>query len=251
MLFTLSTFKSFAPEVSLLFYQIAFYQILYLLYHCCPLTNSDLYCACADYLDEPYLRRSSFNFIQRHIKSFFAPEKSEQGDNVIYIMFSAGAALWLAGTAQLLLSAISQNSVFLSGIFNQEQAGSTLILLIIIVLPIISGIVISSYLMYKFFINSVCSIPIFQTSRNMVVLLFSIAVCLLFFIRITDQSTRHVLYVILTLASTIIIITKTLQIAKAQAKSHSKTQSLAIALFMGFLVHLYYLRFFLTKLPTY
>ncbi|MCH2207090.1 MAG: cyclic nucleotide-binding domain-containing protein [Lentisphaerales bacterium] len=231
VLLTLSTLKSFSPEASLLFYQIAFYQILYLLYHCCPLINSDLYLACADYLDELYLRRSSMNFIQSHIKSFFAPERSEKGDNIIYIMFCAGALLWLAGTAQLLLTAISQNSAILSGLFNENQATSTLILLGALILPIISGIIISSYLMYKFFINSVTSLSLFQASRNMVALMFSIAVCLLFLIRVTDESTRYILYIILAIASALIVITKSLQLAKAQAKSHAKMQSLAIVLF--------------------
>ena len=208
VLLLLSSLPKMPTELSLLFYQVAFYMYIYLLYHCCPLINSDLYLACSDYLDEHYLRRSSVNFIQSHIKNFFAPNKSESSDNVIYIMFCAGAALWIAGTAQLLLSAISQNSAILSGVFNKEQAVSTLILLTILVLPIICGIIISSYLMYKFFINSVCSIPTFQLSRNMVVLIFSIALTLLFLIRITDNSTRYTLYLILSISAMIISISK-------------------------------------------
>ena len=230
--FFLSNYSKTDPNLSLLYYQAAFYMIIYLLYHCCPLTNSDLYLACSDYLDEHYLRKSSFNFIQSHIKSFFAPEKSEKGDNVVYIMFCAGAALWIVGSAQFLLSAISQNSAFISGIFDKEQAASTLFLFAIIILPILSGIIVSSYFMYKFFIKSVLSIPTFQISRNMIILIFTIALILLFLIRITDDSTRYVLYLVLALAALVMSLFKSFSLAKFQSGSLASIQGYALTLFV-------------------
>ena len=232
ILFFLSNYSKADANISLLYHQVAFYLIIYLLYHCCPLINSDLYLACSDYLDEHFLRKSSFNFIQSHIKSFFAPEKSEKGDNVIYIMFCAGSALWIVGSAQFLLSAISQNSAFISGIFDKEQALSTLILFILILLPVLSGIIISSYFMYKFFIKSVWSIPAFQVSRNMIILIFVMALILLFLIRITDDSTRHVLYMALALAAIVTSLFKSLVSAKIQIGSLACVQGYSLALFI-------------------
>ncbi|MCM8530181.1 MAG: hypothetical protein NE330_03385, partial [Lentisphaeraceae bacterium] len=228
---TIEKHTKLSPDTAVLLFQIGFYLLLYCLYHCCPMINSDLYVACSDYLDEKHLRKSSVSFVQNHIQSFFAPAKKQSGDTVIYIMFSAGTLLWIAGTAQLLLLALSQNSKIISGIFDNNKEATAYILPVLFLLPILVAICISSYLFYRFIVKSVTSISTFKISKNMIMLAFSMTAALLLLLRATDHSTRDVIYHIIIIAATILTFCYAWKLKKKFSGSSFKLYLTGISIF--------------------
>ena len=221
------------PEVSTLLFQIAFYMVIYLFYQCCPLLNNDLYRACADYLDEPYLRKASFSFITRHFKGFFSSQEDEQGDSVIYMMYAAGALLWITCTAQLLLSALSQNSVILSGLFTSGKSASSWIILIVILLPVISGFIASSILIYKFFVKTITSFSTFKNSRNLIILSALIIVGSVFFLRLLSPKNQLFALAVLTFLGLILAIKHSLLLSRLLNKSQEQPQYFTLPILCG------------------
>ena len=213
-----------APEMETLLVQIAFYLILYLVYQCCPLLNNDLYLACADYLDEPYLRKASFSFISSHLKRFFSPGEDESGDSVIYMMYSAGVLFWIICTAQLLLTTLSQNSAVLSSLFNTNKSMSSIILLIVILLPVISGFLTSIILIYKFTIKTVSSQEIFKNTRNLIIFAAICIFGIVMFLRILGENNRSAALTVLTYISLALTVKHSLLLSRVLKKSQEQLQ---------------------------
>ncbi|MCM8537910.1 MAG: cyclic nucleotide-binding domain-containing protein [Lentisphaeraceae bacterium] len=228
---TIEKHTKLSPDTATLLFQIGFYLLLYCLYHCCPMINSDLYVACSDYLDEKHLRKSSVSFVQNHIQSFFSPAKKQSGDTVIYIMYCAGTLLWVAGTAQLLLLALAQNSKIISGIFDNNKEASAYILPVLFLLPIFIAICISSYLFYRFIVKSVTSIKTFKVSKNMIMLAFGMTAALLLLLRATDQNTRSVIYHIIIIGATILATKYAWSLKKKFTASPFKAYLTCMAIF--------------------
>ena len=222
-----------APETSTLLFQIAFYLIIYLFYQCCPLLNNDMYRACADYLDEPYLRKSSFSFLSRHFKSFFSPSEDEQGDSVIYMMYAAGVLLWITCTAQLLLSTLSQNSSILSGLFTSGKSASSWIILILILLPVISGFIASIVMIYKFGIKTVTSQPIFKNTRNLIILSSALIFGLIFFLRLINEKNRMFALGVIIFIALVLSIKQSLLLTRLLNKSQEQPQYFTLPILCG------------------
>lgn len=215
---------SLAPQTSLLFFQISFYLIIYLFFQCCPLLNNDLYTACADYLDEPYLRKASVSFLSRHLKSFFSPSEDEQGDSVIYMMYAAGVLLWITCTAQLLLSTLSQNSSVLSGLFSSGKSFSSWLILILILLPVLSGFIASMIMIYKFIIKLVTSQAVFKNTRNLIILSAGLIFCFVFFFRLMSDKNRVFALGVITFIALTLSIKHSLLLTRLLKKSEEQPQ---------------------------
>ena len=211
-------------ETEVLMFQIAFYLILYLIYQASPILNNDLYMGCADYLDEPYLRKASFAFISRHFKRFFAQGEDEKGDNVIYLMYAAGVIFWITCTAQILLVTLSQNSSVLSGLFSTNKSASSWIILGLIILPVAVGFLTSIYLIYKFSLKSITSQDIFKNTKNLLILSAFLIFGLLMFTRIFDAGNRIIILNIFIYLSLFMAIKNSLILSRLLQKSQEQLQ---------------------------
>ncbi|MEN9360847.1 MAG: hypothetical protein RL095_2382 [Verrucomicrobiota bacterium] len=83
--------------------------LIVLLYQSCPFLNNDIYRGVIDHFREPFLRRASFKFIGRHLRSFFAGNAAAGGDSFLYISYNVVSLTWAAGSAFLLLTLATQN----------------------------------------------------------------------------------------------------------------------------------------------
>ncbi|MCM8528678.1 MAG: cyclic nucleotide-binding domain-containing protein, partial [Lentisphaeraceae bacterium] len=213
-----------APATEVLLFQIAFYLVIYLTYQCCPILNNDLYLACADYLDEPYLRKASFSFVTRHFKRFFSASGDESGDSVIYMMFCAGVLFWITCTAQFLLTTLSQNSAVLNGLFSSEKSFSSWLVLALILLPVISGFTTSLVLIYKFSIKTITSQEVFKNTRNLIILSTLIIFGLVMFLRFLNDKNRAFTLILLTFFALFLTIKHSLLLSRLLKKSPEQYQ---------------------------
>ena len=211
-------------DTELLLFQISFYLVIYLTYQCCPLLNNDLYLGCADYIDEPYLRKTSFSFISRHFKKFFSAKEDESGDSVIYMMYCAGVLFWITCTAQFLLTTLSQNSTVLSGLFTTGKSLSSWLILAVILLPVISGFITSLVLIYKFSIKSITSQEVFKNTRNLIILSALLIVAFVMFLRILSESNRQLSLFVSTYIGLALAIKHSLLLSRLLKKSYEQFQ---------------------------
>ena len=213
-----------APATEILLFQISFYLFIYLVYQCCPILNNDLYLGCADYIDEPYLRKASFSFVSRHFKRFFSPENDDSGDSVIYMMFCAGVLFWITCTAQFLLTTLSQNSSVLNGLFSTDKSISSWIVLALILLPVISGFTTSLILMYKFAIKSIMAQEIFKNTKNLLIFSSVLIFGLIMFLRFLKDSNRSFALILLTYFALCLTIKHSLLLSRLLKQSYEQVQ---------------------------
>ncbi len=83
--------------------------LIVLLYQSCPFLNNDIYRGVIDHFREPFLRRASFKFIGRHLRSFFGSNAASGGDSFLYVSYNIVSLTWAAGAAFLLLTLATQN----------------------------------------------------------------------------------------------------------------------------------------------
>ncbi len=83
--------------------------LIVLLYQSCPFLNNDIYRGVIDHFREPFLRRASFKFIGRHLRSFFGSNAASGGDSFLYVSYNVVSLTWAAGASFLLLTLATQN----------------------------------------------------------------------------------------------------------------------------------------------
>ena len=233
LLFTLhnhlapSTFKN-SENFDLLF-QVPYYLLLFLIFHSCPILNNDLYLAIANYMNEPYLRKSSFSFVSRHIKKFFAPEEEEQGDTVIYIMFTAGVILWLVASAQFLLSALSQNAQILNGLFSTGRTTGSFVVVSIILLPVAFSLIAALTLIYKFIVKAISSQTVFHNTRNLIIFSSGLVFSFLFAMKLASSGTKLFILLLAGSVAAAILSYHAFDAARKLKGSHQRLQYYLIA----------------------
>lgn len=211
-------------ETELLLFQIAFYLVIYLVYQSCPLLNNDLYLGCADYIDEPYLRKASFSFVSRHFKKFFASGDDQSGDSVTYMMYCAGVLFWITCTAQFLLTTLSQNSTVLSGLFTSGKSLSSWLILVVILLPVISGFITSLVLIYKFTLKNITSQEIFKNTKNLIIFSTLLIFGLVMFLRLLSESNRSFALFVTSYVGLGLTIKHSLLLSRLLKKSYEQIQ---------------------------
>ncbi|NQZ60206.1 MAG: hypothetical protein HRT88_22375, partial [Lentisphaeraceae bacterium] len=199
----LLAFNSNLPEmVQELLHPCSFYIYGYLIYHFCPLFNSDLYVACSDYLDEPFLRKSSFTFMKDHFRRFVnGHEEHDHEDHTIYVMFDAGVILWIAFVVQLIIVSMAQNIHLLGDLFRKEQSTTSIVLVCLLLIPAATGFLATVYWLYKSIIKTVVESKVLNRPKIIVINISVFAILIIIAMRfMKPESQRSSLLICATIA---------------------------------------------------